>query len=243
MSDTKLSVIIPTLNEEENLGSCIKSLAEQTRKDFEVIIADGGSVDNTVDIAESNGLNVLEVETTRPHDVSTAKNLGAKYAVGDILFFLDADMSLEPNCFEILADGYREPDVVGIALKVLPSDSTLIETAMYECNNILARFGNRIGVHEISYFSCHSYRKDAFMNVGGFRTDLLACEDLDLSLRLRHLGRYVVTPRSTLWTSPRRLREWSHTRYVYRYMKYLTEYYLMDKVTDFYDDIYQAQQD
>lgn len=237
MGDTKLSVIIPTLNEDENLGRCIKSLSEQTRQDFEVIIVDGGSIDDTVDIADSNGFKVIKVKKTRPHDVSTAKNLGAKYARGDILFFLDADMSLEPNCFEVLDDGYNEPDVVGIALKVLPADSTLIEKAMYECNNVLARLGNMIGVQEISYFSCHSYRKDAFMNVGGFRVDLLACEDLDLSLRVRHLGRYVVTPRTTLWTSPRRLREWSNTGYVYRYMRYLTEYYLTDKVTNLYEDL------
>lgn len=237
MSDTKLSVVIPTLNEEENLGQCVKSLACQTMQNFEVIIADGGSVDRTVDIAETNGFTVLTVEKTRPHDVSTAKNLGAKHAVGDVLFFLDADMILEPNCFEVLTKGYEESDVVGIALKVLPSESNRIEKVMYECNNYLARFGNMIGLHEISYFSCHSYLRDAFMWVGGFRMDLLACEDLDLSLRLRRLGRYIVTPRSVLWTSPRRLREWSRHGYVYRYMRYLTEYYLYDRVSDHYDDL------
>ncbi len=237
MRDPIVSVIIPTLNEEQNLGQCIKSLANQTVRDFEVIIADGGSVDRTVEIAERNGFKVLTVEKTRPHDVSTAKNLGAKHAVGDILFFLDADMILDPNCFEVLSKGYQDPDVVGIALKVLPSESNRIEKVMYECNNYLARLGNTIGLHEISYFSCHSYRREAFMWVGGFRMDLLACEDLDLSLRLRRLGRYVVTPRSVLWTSPRRLREWSHHGYVYRYMRYLTEYYLYDRVSDYYDDL------
>lgn len=73
--------------------------------------------------------------------------------------------------------------------------------------------------------------------MGGFREDLLACEDLDLSLRLRHLGRYIVTPRTTLWTSPRRLREWSYPGYVFRYVKYLAQYYLKDRVTDYYEDI------
>jgi biofilm PGA synthesis N-glycosyltransferase PgaC len=233
-----LSVIIPTLNEEDNLGQCVKSLAMQKMQDFEVIIADGGSTDGTIDIAEMNGFKVLTVEKTRPHDVSTAKNLGAKHAEGEILFFLDADMYLEPNCFEVLHEGYRNPDVVGMALKVLPSDSNRLEKMLYECNNYLARFGNMIGLHEISYFSCHSYRKEAFMWVGGFRVDLLACEDLDLSLRMRRFGRYIVTPRTVLWTSPRRLREWSNHGYIYKYTKYLAEYYLMDRVSDFYDDLY-----
>ena len=237
MRELLFSIVIPTLNEEENIGYCIKSLAEQTWPHYEVIVADGGSTDNTIEIAETNGFKVLSVEKTRPHDVGTAKNLGAKHSEGSVLVFLDADMSIDPNCLEVLAEGYRNPEVVGVALKVLPSESNRLETALYECNNVLARLGNKIGFHEISYFSCHSYRKDAFMQVGGFRTDLYACEDLDLSLRLRHTGKYVVTPRSTLWTSPRRLREWSHHWYLYKYMRYLAEYYIYDKVTDFYDDL------
>lgn len=232
-----ISVIIPTLNEEENLGHCVKSLSEQTRQNFEVIIADGGSVDRTVELALDNGFNVISVEKTRPHDVSTAKNLGAKYATGDVLFFLDADMILERNAFDVLYDGYRNPDVVGIALKVMPSDPNRIEKVMYQCNNYMARISNKIGFHELSYFSCHSYRREAFMQVGGFRTDLYACEDLDLSLRLRYLGKYLVTPRSTIFTSPRRLREWSNTGYLYKYVRYLTEYYIMDRVSELYDDL------
>jgi len=197
--DLLFSIIIPTLNEEKNIGYCIKSLAEQTWPHYEVIVADGGSSDNTLEIAEANGFKVLSVEKTRPHDVSTAKNFGAKYSEGSVLVFLDADMSLDPNCLEVLAEKYQDPEVVGVALKVLPSEANRIEKTMYECNNVLARLGNKIGLHEISYFSCHSYRKDAFMQVGGFRTDLYACEDLDLSLRLRYTGKYVVTPRSILW--------------------------------------------
>ncbi|RLI08331.1 hypothetical protein DRO42_06555 [Candidatus Bathyarchaeota archaeon] len=237
MGGTTFSIIIPTLNEEKNLGICFKSLMEQTYKDFEVIIVDGGSKDNTVDMAERYGFDILEVEKTRPHDVSAAKNEGARHSRGDLLFFLDADMAMEPNCLEVLAEGFQEPDIVGIACKVLPLEGNSLESVMYECNNILARVANRVGVHEFSYFSCHSYRKDCFEKVGGFREDLLACEDLDLSLRLRHLGRYLVTPRTILWTSPRRLREWSYSGYVLRYLRYLTQYYLTNRVTDYYEDL------
>lgn len=237
MREPLFSIVIPTLNEEENIGYCIKSLAEQTWPHYEVIIADGGSTDKTIEIAETNGFKVLSVEKTRPHDVSTAKNLGAKYSDGSVLVFLDADMAIDPNCLEVLAEGYKDPEVVGVALKVLPSESNRLEKTLYECNNVLARLGNKIGFHEISYFSCHSYRKDAFMQVGGFRTDLYACEDLDLSLRLRRLGRYIVTPRTVIWTSPRRLRAWSNHGYLYRYVRYLTEYYLYDRVSNYYDDL------
>ncbi|MFQ6052664.1 MAG: glycosyltransferase [Candidatus Bathyarchaeia archaeon] len=237
MGGTTFSVIIPTLNEEENLKICFRSLMEQTYRDFEVIIVDGGSKDRTVEMAERNGFDIIEVEKTRPHDVSAAKNEGARHARGEFLFFLDADMALDPNCFEVLKEGYGEPEVVGIACKVLPLEGNGLETAMYQCNNVLTRMANRLGVHELSYFSCRSYRKDCFEKVGGFREDLLACEDLDLSLRLRHLGRYIVTHRTTFWTSPRRLREWSYSGYLLRYLKYLAEYYLTGQVADFYEDL------
>jgi glycosyltransferase involved in cell wall biosynthesis len=237
MGKAKLSVIIPTYNEEKNIGRCVKSLFAQSNQNFEVIVADGGSTDATVDFAESSGFSVLDVEKTRPHDVSTAKNLGAKHASGDRLFFMDADMSLEPNCFDVIEDNFKESNVVGVAIKVLPLEASRIENVMYELNNYMARIGNIFGIHEISYFSCHAYRKSAFMKVGGFRTDLLACEDLDLSLRARYHGKYIVTPNTTLWTSPRRLREWTYSGYVHKYVKYLAEYYLFDKVTEYYDDL------
>lgn len=237
MSGLLFSVIIPTLNEEESLGICFRSLMKQTYREFEVIIVDGGSHDSTIDMAERNGFDILEVEKTRPHDVSAAKNEGARHAKGDALFFLDADTAMEPNCLKALVEEYREFEVAGVACRVLPFDGNGLERAMYQVNNALAKAANRVGIHELSYFSCHSYRKGSFEKAGGFREDLFACEDLDLSLRLRRLGRYIVTPKTTLWTSPRRLREWTYRGYVLRYLRYLAQYYMMNRIADLYEDL------
>lgn len=235
--DNIFSIIIPTLNEEKNLAICLESLMNQTYKNFEAIIVDGGSKDRTRDIVELYGFQIITVEKTRPHDVSVAKNRGAENAKGDILLFLDADMILEPNCLEVLNGYYKIFSVIGIACKILPLQGNGIENTMYQINNLLARFSNRMGLHELSYFSCHSYRKNIFMKVGGFREDLNACEDLDLSLRIRRLGKYIVTPEITIWTSPRRLRKWSYGKYLRRYLRYLVQYYLSNKITDYYEDL------
>lgn len=233
----RFSIIIPTLNEEKNLGICLQSILNQTHKNFEVIIVDGGSKDRTREIAELYGFQVIKVEKTKPHDVSIAKNRGAEFAEGDILLFLDADMILEPNCLELLNDYYEKPSIVGIACRILPFQGNSIENIMYETNNILARFSNRVGLHELSYFSCHSYRKNSFIKVGGFREDLNACEDLDLSLRIRRFGKYIVTPKITIWTSPRRLRKWSYGKYLQRYIRFLVQYYFSSRIEDYYDDL------
>jgi glycosyltransferase involved in cell wall biosynthesis len=237
MCNIKYSFIIPTLNEENTLDICLTSLMQQTMDNFEAIVVDGGSKDRTVDIAEHYGFNVLEVEKKRPHDVSSAKNEGVKYCNGDYVFFLDADMYVAPNCIEVLNKEFNDDNVIGVALKVLPREGTNLESFMYEVNNRLALVGNFIKFYQLSYFSCHCYDRDAFLKVGGFREDLLACEDLDLSLRISDLGEYRVTHDSILWTSPRRLREWSYKGYVLKYLKFLFDYYFRNRVNEYYDDM------
>ena len=85
---TKVSVIIPTLNEEKLLPSTLESLNAQTYKDFELIVKDGLSVDKTVDIAKRYGAKVISLKDS---SAGEARNQGARYAGGSILVFLDAD--------------------------------------------------------------------------------------------------------------------------------------------------------
>lgn len=228
------SVIIPTFNEEKNVEACFRSLRKQLHRRFEVIVVDSGSNDRTREIALRYGYRVIEVERRRPHDVGVAKNEGVRHAAGDALLFLDADMVAEPNCLTVLEKAYGVPGVIGVSCRVLPLGGNGMEMGMYELNNILARLANRVGIHELSYFSCHSYLKEPFERVGGFNEDLHACEDLDLSLRLRHLGRYIFTSDTTLWASPRRLRNWSYPGYISRYVRYLIQYYFNGKISDYY---------
>ncbi len=231
------SIIIPTLNEEENLNACLSSITRQTYGDYEVIIVDGGSDDGTVEVAERYGFRVLEAEKRRPHDVSYAKNLGASVAKGELLFFLDADTLMEPHCLEVFEAYLREPSVAAALCRVLPLDGRPLERLMYELNNAARRVSNLLGFYKLSYFSCPCYRRSCFEKIGGFREDLYACEDLDLALRGRHLGRYAYIAEITLWTSPRRLRKWSYHGYIARYLRYLAEYYLLNRVTAPYEDL------
>ncbi|MEM2127198.1 MAG: glycosyltransferase, partial [Candidatus Bathyarchaeia archaeon] len=234
LGEKMFSVIIPTFNEERNIEACFRSLRRQRYSRFEVIVVDSGSHDRTREIARRYGYRVLEVERRRPHDVGSAKNEGARHAVGDALLFLDADTVAEPNCLSVLEEAYEAPGVIGVSCRVLPLGGNGTEMWMYQLNNILARFANRVGVHEFSYFSCHSYLKAPFEKVGGFNEDLHACEDLDLSLRIRQMGRFIFTSETTLWTSPRRLRNWSYPGYISRYARYLIQYYFDGKISDYY---------
>ena len=95
----KLSVIIPTYNEEKVVGECIGSLDKQTYSDFETIMVDDGSTDGTLDISKAlrgkiDNLKILKHKHKGP---GAARNLGANEARGDILVFVDADMTFDRN--------------------------------------------------------------------------------------------------------------------------------------------------
>lgn len=214
------------------------SLVNQTLSDFEVLIVDGGSHDTTLDIVKEFGLSIIEVPKKRPHDVSSARNQGIKASKGEVLVFLDADTLLSKNCLEVVDHSFENPTVVGVSCQTFPLDGNHIENVLYKCNNLLIDLSNKIRMNQFSYFSCLGYRRDSVFKVGGFREDLLACEDLDLARRLSKLGRFVFTKKANCLTSPRRLREWSYPGYLVRYMKYLSEYYVHGRVYDDYDDLH-----
>jgi glycosyltransferase involved in cell wall biosynthesis len=96
----KISVIIPTFNEEKYIKLCLESLSKQTLES-EIIVVDDGSTDNTYsEIQKSKvnfkieNLNILKQKHLGP---GAARNLGAKSASGDILVFVDADMTFSPD--------------------------------------------------------------------------------------------------------------------------------------------------
>src|SRR5436309_2621624 len=99
-----ISVIVPTLNEEANLGVTLRQLTE--RSDVELIVVDGGSMDRTAEIAQQFTPFVF---VTRPGRAQQM-NLGARHATGDILLFLHADTFLLPGALDelrrrIIGDG------------------------------------------------------------------------------------------------------------------------------------------
>lgn len=100
---TDISVIIPAYNEADTIGRCIEDVLG--KPNVEVIVVDGGSLDNTVEIARRYHLKVIE----GPKNRAMQMNIGAKFATGNIFLFLHADCMLNKGLEEIrkcLLDGY-----------------------------------------------------------------------------------------------------------------------------------------
>lgn len=93
----KVSVIIPTYNEEKDILSCLKSLNKQSFRNFEVIVVDDGSTDNTLKKLKKAKSNKLKILTQKHLGAGAGRNNGASKATGKILVFVDADMTFHKN--------------------------------------------------------------------------------------------------------------------------------------------------
>ncbi len=100
----KISVIIPTYNEEDVILDCLNSLSKQSLQNFEVIVVDDGSTDKTLQVLSELKINNYKLKILKQEHkgAGSGRNLGAKHAKGDILVFVDSDMTFDKNFLKML---------------------------------------------------------------------------------------------------------------------------------------------
>ena len=114
MEDFFVSVIIPTYNRAIDLDRCLKSLQSQTYKNFEVLVCDDGSTDNTAEIVEkyNSTLTIQYIKDDNFGGPSRPRNNGIKKAKGNFIAFLDSDDWWYPNKLEVSLSYLEEYDLV-----------------------------------------------------------------------------------------------------------------------------------
>ena len=196
---TDISIIIPTLNEEKYLPRCLSSLNNQSRKEIrELIVVDGGSTDETVEIARKYSDKVL-VEPGSA--VGASRNIGATEATGEILAFIDADTVASVDWLEEIARSFHDdPYAVGVTGPTIPYGGTKLDELAYQVATGWAqRLSLKVGLPHVAGFNC-AYRKGAFWQAGGFDERRELSEDVMLSLRIRHEGRIIFNPDMVAYT-------------------------------------------
>lgn len=177
----KLSVVIPTLDESARIGARLEELAATPGID-EVVVADGGSGDATVRLASGRpGVRVLAA----PRGRASQQNAGAEAARGDVLLFLHADVALPRDAARHVASALRDPAVVAGAFRTwtVPDAGPSRLAPLLHLADLRSRYsGLPYGDQAIFV------RREAFRAAGGF-PDQPLMEDLELSRRLRRLGR------------------------------------------------------
>ncbi len=161
-----ISIIIPAYNEEKDILECLESLHSQSYKNFEIIIVDDSSTDNTIkivnDFAKKNRkIKILKQQHKGP---GAARNLASKSASGDILVLIDADMTFKQDYLEKLIKPLEDKKIIGTTHELELVKNT---------NNIWSRCWGRIRVSKeeaknVKIF--RAIRKDRFLELGGVDT-------------------------------------------------------------------------
>ena len=197
---SKLSVIIPTMNEERHVGSLLSDIAAQTREPEEVIVVDAGSTDDTVPVARRYPFaRLLEGEPP----VACGRNLGGRSATGEVLIFLDADVRLPRTFFEGFLEAFegRRLDI-GCPLYV-PYRSTQVVEGLHALFNGLFKFSQ--GMLPSGAGHCITVRGEVFRGSRGFDANL-KFDDIELIRRLSR-GRSFGIVEERVFVSDRRYRE------------------------------------
>ena len=173
------TVVVPTLNEGAGLSACLHSLAQMVPPPNEVIVADGGSVDGTREIAAQSGATVVLSERGRGRQIAA----GASTAGSDVVFVVHADSLVAPDTGRrLLAALNANPAAIGGAVgQRFDSDSTKLVVVEF-LNDFRAMF---LGVSfgDQGQF----FRRTSLAGSGGF-PKLPLMEDVEFSLRLRSAG-------------------------------------------------------
>ncbi len=205
---TRISVVIPTLNEEATVSRAIRSCREAGP--CEVIVADGGSRDRTAEIARGEADAVIATPPGR----AAQMNAGAAAARGNVFLFLHADTLLPGGSVPAVLGALQDPGVIGGAFRVRLAASPGAGRYVRATLGITGRMiGARAGVSRaFTGDQAIFVRTEAFCAVGGY-PEIPLMEDVELSRRMRRAGKTVLLP-LRVQTSGRRWEAWGPLRTV-----------------------------
>ena len=216
-----ISVIIPTLNEEETIITCLQSLTNQSipRDAYEIIVVDGGSTDQTCVLAASLADRVIFQNRA---GIGGARGEGAAAATGDILVFTDADTHHPDTWLETIQEELTTSGYDVCTGPVLFYDQTIRSCIIQGWRQ------NYLLLHHFGFYwligSNFAVKKDAYLRAGGHR-NISILEDYDLSVRLAEAGvRCTYDRRTAVQTSARRLK--GILPYGYIYLTGFYHYYI-----------------
>lgn len=209
----KYSIIIPTVNEENLLPNLLKQLNDEKLKnkyEYEIIISDGGSTDNTLAVAGKFADKILSKEDQKNQNIATGRNVGAKSASGELLIFLNGDVIFNNvyKFFDYLENKFYKSNYLAFTCDVwiYPNEERLSDKLFHTIYNnyfcLLNYFGVGMGRGE-----CQVIRKNVFAKMGGYNENCAAGEDFELFKRIRKLGSILFSKKVFVYESPRRFRK------------------------------------
>ncbi len=200
-----LSFIIPAYNEEALIEATVKQLqvaAEALGRDYEIIVVNDASTDQTAKVAKAAGARVVDVDNRQ---IAATRNAGAASANGDVFIFVDADTLVPVDTLRAAIRALENGAIGGGATIRFRGRISAIARITASLMQIPMHLGGMVG-------GCFMFMKrDAFEAVGGYDESFYASEEIWLAQALRREGRFVILRQFTE-TSGRKLRQYGMFR-------------------------------
>jgi len=198
----RYSVIVPAYHEAHRIGDCVRALVDQSiaRSDYEIIVIDDASPDDTGVVAEASGADaVCRIDHG---GASAARNAGLARARGDLILFTDADCAPCREWIERMVAPFSDPDIVGVKGTYRSRQKMLVARLVQL--EFEVRYERMATLPEIDFIDTYAaaYRRSILDEEGGFDTEypVPSAEDVDLSFRLARKGyRMVFVPDAWVW--------------------------------------------
>lgn len=195
----KVSVVIPAYNGDRYLGAAINSVLSQIYQDYEIIVVDDGSTDNTAQVAKQYGKAVRYLSQTN-QGVAASRNLGLAAAMGDYIAFLDQDDLFLPHKLSSQAALLDEKDDLGMVnsgWQIYREDSlgdrqaerqAEPEAAVKPWQQIPQLTATNLIIWKPVFLGAMLFRRNWLERARGFNTTLEQTPDVDLVMRLAKIG-------------------------------------------------------
>ncbi len=188
-----VSVVIPAYNAEKTITQCLQALAEQSypTESYEVIVVDDGSTDGTAGLVQKHAVKYIHQDNQGP---AAARNNGARQSEGDIILFTDADCVPNADWIDQMVSSFNEPDVIAVKGAYKTRQKALVARfAQLEFEERFEMLKRADSIDMVDTYSA-GFRRDVFVEMGGFETSFSVAnnEDTELSYRMSKLGRKMV---------------------------------------------------
>lgn len=184
MSNHFISVIIPVYNGGKTLGLCLKSIYKSSYPNFECIVVDDHSNDNTLDVARSFETKIIRLD--RQQGAAHARNIGSETAKGDIFLFIDADVTIYPDSLEKVVRTFEDNPEISASFGSY-DDQPWNSNFLSQYKNLFHHYIHQTSLEDASTFwtGCGAIKREVFLKIGKFNENRRMMEDIELGYKLK----------------------------------------------------------
>lgn len=191
-----ISIVIPLYNKEKYIVNTIQKVLRQTYQEFEIVVVNDGSTDNSEELVKSINDYRIKIYTQKNQGAASARNLGVSLATNEWVAFLDADDEWEIEYLETISKmicKYKEAVLVGTNYRIVENNQEVVleYPDIIDEEGVLQNYFVSGKIYTPLWTSAVAVKKTVFLELGGFPIECKTCEDVDLWCRIALRGQIV----------------------------------------------------